>query len=175
MKTHYLAALLFVIILGVAFSPAISQSAQGKEPAPPATAPPALPDGPGKAELTTVCNGCHDVNVVTQMRQSKDDWSQTIDQMLGQGAQATDEQVSLILNYLAEHFGTPIYINQASMEMLRDSLGLTPEQADALVKYREQNGDFKDLAALLKVPDIDRTKIQEQSDNIFFQAPENPK
>jgi DNA uptake protein ComE-like DNA-binding protein len=39
-----------------------------------------------------------------------------------------------------------------------------------LVKYRQENGNFKNLDALLKMPGVDTKKIQEQSGNIVFDA-----
>ncbi len=47
---------------------------------------------------------------------------------------------------------------------------MTPQEAAALVKYRQENGNFKNLDDLLKVPGVDANKIQEQSSNIVFDA-----
>jgi competence ComEA-like helix-hairpin-helix protein len=90
--------------------------------------------------------------------------------MQERGAQATDDQVELIVNYLAAHFGKLIYINEAPVEILEDAFAMTPQEAAALVKYRRDNGNFKNLDALLKVPGVDTNKIQEQSGNIVFDA-----
>jgi DNA uptake protein ComE-like DNA-binding protein len=45
---------------------------------------------------------------------------------------------------------------------------MTPQEATVLTKYRQENGNFKNLDDLLKVPGVDVKKIQEQSSNIVF-------
>ena len=88
--------------------------------------------------------------------------------MQEKGAQATDEQIDLIEDYLAAHFGKPIYVNTDSVEALQNALSLTPQEAAALAKYRQVNGNFRNLDDLLKVPGVDAKKIQEQCGNIMF-------
>jgi DNA uptake protein ComE-like DNA-binding protein len=90
-----------------------------------------------------------------------------VDQMQERGAEVTDEQAGLIVDYLAAHFGPPIYINTADAEALQNVLALTPQEAAVLVKYRQEKGNFKNLDDLLKAP-VDAKKIQEQSSNIVF-------
>jgi competence protein ComEA len=90
--------------------------------------------------------------------------------MQQRGAQATDEQFDLILDYLAAHLGKPIYINTESADMLQAALSLTSQEAAAVIKYRQDNGNFRNLDDLLKVPGVDTKKIQEQSGNILFDA-----
>jgi competence ComEA-like helix-hairpin-helix protein len=88
--------------------------------------------------------------------------------MQERGAEVTDEQAELIVDYLAAHFGKLIYINMAPAEALQDVLSMTPQEATVLIKYRRDNGNFKNLDDLLKVPGVDVKKIQEQSSNIVF-------
>jgi competence ComEA-like helix-hairpin-helix protein len=88
--------------------------------------------------------------------------------MQERGAEVTDEQARLIVDYLAAHFGPLIYINSAPAEALQDVLALTPQEAAALIKYRQESGNFKNLDDLLKAHGVDAKKIQEQSGNIVF-------
>jgi competence protein ComEA len=90
--------------------------------------------------------------------------------MQERGAEVTDEQAGLIVDYLAAHFGKLVYINTAPAEALQDVLSLTPQEAALLIKYRQENGNFKNLDDLLKVPGMDANKIQQQSSNIVFDA-----
>jgi competence protein ComEA len=151
-------------------APAQAQDAPAQALGPPTASVSSLPDGTGKAEVINTCTQCHSLNILTPKRQTKEDWAETVNQMQERGAQATDDQVELIVNYLAAHFGKPIYINQAPVQALQDALAMTPQEAAALVKYRQENGNFKNLDALLKMPGIDAKKIQEQSGNIVFDA-----
>jgi competence ComEA-like helix-hairpin-helix protein len=129
-----------------------------------------LPGGNGKTELMSTCTQCHALNVITQKRQTREDWLTTVNQMQERGAEVTDEQAGLIVDYLAAHFGKLVYINTAPAEALQDVLSLTPQEAALLIKYRQENGNFKNLDDLLKVPGMDANKIQQQSSNIVFDA-----
>jgi competence ComEA-like helix-hairpin-helix protein len=47
-------------------------------------------------------------------------------------------------------------------------LGFSSKDADAIVAYRDAHGKFADVDAVLKVPGIDKTKIEEQPDALRF-------
>lgn len=64
-----------------------------------------LPEGPGKDLVTKACTGCHGADNFTSKRNSKEDWKAVIDTMVGYGAEATPEQVEIILTYLTKTFG----------------------------------------------------------------------
>ena len=75
---------------------------------------------------------------------------------------STDEHEAIV-NYLTRNFGTPplakVNINKATAEELGSGLKLTSKEADAIVKYRQQHGNFKDWHDLLKVDGVDGKKI----------------
>jgi glucose dehydrogenase/DNA uptake protein ComE-like DNA-binding protein/plastocyanin len=150
--------------------PARVEDAPAQAPGPSIASVSILPDSTGKTEVINTCSQCHSLDVLTSKRQTKEEWAETVNQMQERGAQATDDQVELIVNYLAAHFGKLIHINEAPVETLEDALAMTPQEAAALVKYRQENGNFKNLDALLKMPGVDTKKIQEQSGNIVFDA-----
>ena len=127
-----------------------------------------MPGGRGNIALMSSCTQCHGLNLITEKRQTREQWSTTVDQMQERGAEVTDEQAELIVDYLAAHFGKLIYINTAPAEAMQDVLAMTPQEATLLIKYRRDNGNFKNLDDLLKVPGVDVKKIQEQSSNIVF-------
>jgi hypothetical protein len=64
-----------------------------------------FPDGPGKAEFIKVCTQCHPVNPIASLRYSKDDWKDLVYDMKGKGADATDDECNIIIDYLAKNFG----------------------------------------------------------------------
>jgi len=47
-------------------------------------------------------------------------------------------------------------------------LALTPEEATAIVSYREKNGDYKTIDDLKKVAGIDSKKIEAKKDLLQF-------
>ena len=64
-----------------------------------------FPDGPGKAVLLEVCTQCHSADSIAEQHRTRDEWKDTIDAMKGYGAEATDEDLATILDYLVKNFG----------------------------------------------------------------------
>ena len=66
----------------------------------------ALPDGRGKREFERVCAGCHPVeDVVRGPRRSRDSWQQIVDDMVVRGAEGSEAELKLVVDYLTERFG----------------------------------------------------------------------
>jgi competence protein ComEA len=128
-----------------------------------------LPDGPGKDVTVRVCSACHDAGVVATYRDSKDDWQPIVDDMRGRGADGSDADFQTIVTYLAHYFGPAVKINQASAAELEKLLEITPAEAAAIVKYRDANGNFKDVDGLRKVPGLDMKKIEPIQQRLVFQ------
>jgi len=64
-----------------------------------------LPEGKGKAEVQRICGGaCHGLEVITSQRKTKEGWTTVVDTMVSRGAQGSDQEIELVINYLAEHF-----------------------------------------------------------------------
>lgn len=167
-----------------------------------------LPDGPGKQLVLKNCQSCHSLERVTSKRGNADDWAQTVSQMIGRGANLSDDDADTVVQYLADHFGpsapkpnqatppgtaspsasstapssggaptsaaqgdasgSPLNVNKATAGELESRLGLTQADADAIVHYREKNGDFKNLQEVLSVPGIDAEKIRHDQNQIAF-------
>lgn len=64
-----------------------------------------FPDGPGKTVLMKVCTQCHSADPIASLQRTRDEWKDTIDAMKGYGAEATDEDLGIILDYLVKNFG----------------------------------------------------------------------
>jgi hypothetical protein len=64
-----------------------------------------FPEGPGKSTFIKVCSQCHAVDPVATLRYSKDEWKDLVDDMKGKGAEATDEECNVIVEYLFKNFG----------------------------------------------------------------------
>lgn len=65
----------------------------------------ALPEGAGKALVTSRCAGCHDMNTTISRRATAAEWRETIARMVERGAQVPAAEAAVIAAYLAEHFG----------------------------------------------------------------------
>jgi len=68
--------------------------------------PAALPAGGAEALVAKTCGtGCHSVKVVTTQRMNSIEWNSVVRNMVARGAQASDEEVKLIVEYLAKTLG----------------------------------------------------------------------
>ncbi len=69
-------------------------------------APVILPPGGPKALVQQTCGmGCHPVEVVTSQRMNAKDWNAVVQNMVARGAQASDAEVKIIVDYLAKTLG----------------------------------------------------------------------
>jgi competence ComEA-like helix-hairpin-helix protein len=105
------------------------------------------PDGPGKATFLKICSNCH-----------------APDNVIGKGQSAD-------LDYLSTNFPPipdKINVNTATAWNLRNWMNFSDKQANAVVDYRKQNGDFKSLDDLKKVPGLDPKVLDAKKDRITF-------
>jgi len=63
-----------------------------------------FPDGPGKATFVKVCSQCHALDPIASLRYNKEEWRALVYDMKGMGADATDEECDIIIDYLAKSF-----------------------------------------------------------------------
>ena len=149
----------------------------GQQAAAPAAAAPVhqkyseLPDGAGKDTLIRVCGKCHSPDNVIANGQDRAGWESTITKMASYGAVGTDEEYTEILDYLTKNYPGdtgPIQVNQATAAQLKTGLGLTSAEADAVIAYKKENGDFKSLDDLKKVPAVDAKKLDAKKDRLLF-------
>jgi competence protein ComEA len=131
-----------------------------------------LPEGPGRAEVEKMCKGCHEMARSISPRQDKDAWSHTLAKMAAFGMKGTDQEIALVVDYLAKNYPADdvprINVNKASAIQLESGLSLRRSQAAAIIEYRTKNGDFKTLDDLKKVPLVDAAKIDAKKDRITF-------
>jgi quinoprotein glucose dehydrogenase len=83
----------------------VSKAESREVPARP-TGPVKLPDGAGKVILQRSCGtACHALDAVTGIRRDRAAWAAMVENMVGRGAKATDQEIKLIVDYLVTHFG----------------------------------------------------------------------
>ena len=64
-----------------------------------------LPAGDGKKIVEEKCTVCHDTGLIVAKRQSKDEWADTVKIMVASGAAVTDQEMPVLIDYLAKNFG----------------------------------------------------------------------
>jgi len=131
-----------------------------------------LPDGPGKAVVEKMCKGCHGLENIIRSRRTKDKWSDIVDDMIARGAKGTDAEADEVVDYLSTHFGADtvqkVNVNKAGAPELASMLDISGADANTIVRYRADHGNFKSIQDLLKVPGIDAKKIESNRDRVEF-------
>ncbi len=140
-------------------SPAIPAPVESKSVGP--------PEVNGKAVVQRACVTCHDIGVVTRTRYTEAGWRRMVGTMVDRGAVLSDSEIADVVAYLTRDFGKT-NVNKATVVQIEEGLGLTENEARAVVSYREQNGEFNNLEQLEKIPGVNADKIQAKATAIAF-------
>ncbi len=131
-----------------------------------------LPEGPGRDVTERTCKNCHEISKAVTLRQDRNGWTNTIVKMLGLGLKASDDDLEVVLDYLTDNFPAeelpPVNINKARAIQLESRLSLKRSEASAILRYRKENGDFRSIDEILKVPGIDTAKIEAKREVLVF-------
>jgi competence protein ComEA len=120
-----------------------------------------------KEAFLKVCANCHPPEVASAGRRTRTQWEDVVEKMIVKGAKGTDEQFLLVLDYLMAEHGR-VNVNNATVNEMSEILGISGEQAEAIVKHRRAKGKFEDFEALSKVPGVDLKKLEEKRGAISF-------
>jgi competence protein ComEA len=131
---------------------------------------PALPEGPGKETFVSVCSLCHEPTTPFGKQWTRKEWELKVTEMLQEEPDVTRDERTAIVEYLSANFkpGGKIYINWASAKDLESALEISAVEAEAIVKYRKAQGDFKAFEDLSKVSPLDRSKIEAKKERLVF-------
>ncbi len=66
-----------------------------------------LPAGDGQPIVAKACTQCHDAGMVTSQHMTAAQWSDTVKQMISNGAQVAPADFDKLVAYLARNFGAP--------------------------------------------------------------------
>jgi len=131
-----------------------------------------LPEGTGRAETLKLCQQCHEMARSISKRQDRDGWIDTMTKMTAFGMKSNDKEYGAVVEYLTKNFPAEdipkVNVNTARAIELESTLSLRRSQAAAVIAYRTQNGKFKNLDELKKVPNLDAAKLEEKKDRITF-------
>ena len=100
-------------------------------------------------------------------RRTVNEWNSAIAEMVDRGLAAAPRDLAIVRQYLKRFYGI-VAVNTASAEELSAVLGLSAKDAKAVVDYRSAHGRFADADALKQVPQIDKSKIDEQPEALRF-------
>jgi competence protein ComEA len=130
----------------------------------------ALPEGPGKAEVVKFCTECHPPGNFRKARHDKDEWTDSVADMVERGAKGTPAELAVVVDYLTLHFGpdSKVNMNTAPLEEIKVQLAFTVPEAQAIVEYRKANGAFQEWRDVLKVPAVDKAKVEAKKDKMAF-------
>lgn len=118
----------------------------------------ALPPGDGRDAVATMCVPCHGVLVAVAARKTPLAWSASVEDMRVKGAKGTDEQAQAAAKYLSTYFAA-VDVNKATAEELVKIAGFTPEEAAAIVAWRDAGHAFKSYTDVKKVPGLDARRL----------------
>jgi competence ComEA-like helix-hairpin-helix protein len=139
----------------------------------PAVAQKDFPDGPAKEYVNKICLQCHPPAQLLNQKRSESDWKTTVARMATKGVPAPAEEYDAIAAYMAKNFGkeedtTKINMNKAKAEDIVAVIGLTSDEAKALVAYREKHGDYREWGEMLVVYGVDGRKLEAAKDKMSF-------
>jgi mono/diheme cytochrome c family protein len=66
-----------------------------------------MPEGEGKRIAVESCQFCHTLEKIVLAPRAKDDWKLTVEAMIKQGAPVSEEDIEILVEYLAANFGPP--------------------------------------------------------------------
>ncbi|BDC52915.1 hypothetical protein F183_A52300 [Bryobacterales bacterium F-183] len=131
-----------------------------------------LPEGAGKPETEKLCKQCHEMARSVSKRQDREGWIATMDKMKAFGMRSTDAEYAAVVAYLTKNFPADavgkVNVNTASAIELESGLSLRRSQASALIAYRKENGPFKSIDDLKKIPALEGAKLDDKKDRIAF-------
>jgi len=125
------------------------------------------PEVNGKAVLQRACVQCHEIGVATRTRYTEAGWRRMVDTMVERGAVLSEPEIADVIAYLTKYYGKTD-VNKATAAQIEKGLGLTEQEARAIVSYREQNGDIKSMKQLKSVPGVSPEKIQAKVAAVAF-------
>lgn len=118
--------------------------------------------------MEAICSECHTTERIAAQQLTKPQWADKVLEMLQEAPDVKQSERDMIVEYLAKNFPARANVNKAAAKELQAALEISLESAAAIVNYRQQNGSFKTLDDLKKVPGVDATKLDAKREIIDF-------
>lgn len=120
-----------------------------------------------KSTFERICGTCHGTSLAAASRRTREQWYQTVNEMINRGAPGSPDEFEQVVDFLSRAYGK-IDVNTAPAGELSDVLGLSAEKASAIVKYRHEHGTFDNLEELVRVLQVDEGDFSKYKDAITF-------
>jgi competence protein ComEA len=139
-----------------------------------------MPPAEGREIVMAACTLCHSPTYVTRFDRTPAEWREMVSFMVGLGAPLTADEIESTIQYLSKNFGSTkplsgkgagpaqVNVNQATLGELEAAFGLSAREAEAIVRYREQNGSINKWEDLKKVPGVNLKKLEAKNDRMSF-------
>jgi len=134
----------------------------------------AFPDLPGRDVAVRICLDCHPTSDITNRRESRFKWAVIVEEMIGEGAKINDKDFETLTVYLSVAFGRKVKVNEVTAKVIAETLDIAAEDADRIVKRRNERGPFKSWQEIAAIPGIDAKRVEEQRANLDFTAGLHP-
>jgi len=118
--------------------------------------------------VEAICSECHTTERIASQQLTKPQWADKVLEMLQEAPDVKQSERDTIVEYLAKNFPAHANVNKADAKELQATLEISAESASGIVNYRRQNGSFKTLDDLKKVPGVDAAKLDAKRDIIDF-------
>lgn len=132
-----------------------------------------MPDGSGKQIILRECTSCHQPDHFTKYQHTNEEWQAIVIRMGQRVHSITKEELDTVQKYLATNFpkvddANKLNVNKATAQDIEARLGLTTEEAKAVVRYRQQHGTFREWGELLAIYGVEGRKIEAAKDRMSF-------
>jgi len=91
-----------------------------------------LLEGPGREETLKLCSACHEIERSVSLRQDRDGRKITINKMISLGAEGSEQELAMALDYLSTHYAAAavprLNVNRAKAIDLESRLSLRRSQ-----------------------------------------------
>jgi competence ComEA-like helix-hairpin-helix protein len=132
-----------------------------------------FPEGPAKEFVNRICLQCHEPSQLLSQKKTESDWKKTIARMSQKGVPGSPEQYEAITAYMTKNFGkaedtSKINMNKATPEEIASGIGLTADEAKAVVGYRDKHGEFREWGEMLVIYGVDGRKLEAAKEKMSF-------
>src|SRR5258708_11752849 len=132
-----------------------------------------MPDGPGKQIILRECTACHLPDHFVKYQHTNEEWQAIVVRMGQRVRSATKEELDVVQKYLATNFpkveqAGKLNVNKAAVADIAAQLSLTQAEAEAIVQYRRQHGEFREWGELLAIYGVDGRRIEAVKDRMSF-------
>ncbi len=133
-----------------------------------------FPEGEGKEIVLSACVQCHGLGEIASQRIDTKEWQKVIHDMVARGSQLLPGESETLVQYLATNFGPLLNVNTATATELASLPSVDKTLAEAIVRYRDKNGPFKEIREMAKVEGVTPQILEKIKDRIAMGLPADP-